>query len=402
MTMATKHEVLREHLKDWLEANGDKKRRAKIAQVVCEAIRIHPKSVSRAFRRLQMSDASSRESGGSRRGRRPVYGQDVTAALFQIWEVGDYPCGELLHPIVSEYVTVLGRDGEWKHGQAPTDLLLHMSLGTMKRRVLGLAKKHGRSRGMSSTKPSSLKSIIPIFKGPWDGLSPGVGQIDTVAHCGDTLLGNFVFTVNYTDVATYWVIPRAQWNKGQVATAESLQTIRAKLPFEMRGLHPDTGSEFINWNLKAWCDKEHIDLTRSEPGKKNDNMYVEERNGHIVRRYLGYTRYDAPETVIIINELYDVLALYVNHWKPVRRQLKRERIGSKYVRVYEARAKTPYQRVLEHPSISEEVKRRLQEEHETLNPLHLKKRIDMLKMKAYKLQQATRNRRESPPSFGNR
>lgn len=391
MTMATKHEVLLDHLNDWLLAKGDRKRRSKIAQVVCEAIRIHPKSVSRAFRRLQMRDPSQ-NSGSSRRGRRPLYGSDVTAALFKIWEVGDHPCGELLHPMVAEYVAVLERDGQWKHGQTTTDSLLQMSLGTMKRRVLGLTKKHRRSRGVSSTRPSSLKSIIPIFKGPWKDVAPGVGQIDTVAHCGDTLLGDFVFTVNYTDVATYWIIPRAQWNHGQMATAGSLQTIRAKLPFEMRGLHPDTGSEFINWNLKTWCDREQIELNRSEPGKKNDNMYVEERNGHVVRRYLGYTRYDVPETIVAINELYDTLTLYLNHWKAVRRQLKRERVGSKYVRSYEQQAKTPYRRVREHPDIPEEVKHRLQEEHEKLNPLHLKDRIDMLKLKVYKLQQTARDR----------
>jgi len=384
--MATKHDVLKEHLPVWLKAKNDRKERSRITKLVSEAICLHPKSVPRAFKRLQLRGKDEKK----RPGRPRVYTPDVIAALKDVWECSDSSCGELLHPMIPEYVEILKRDGEWTHAESVTAKLLHMSERTVKRRTLGLQKKHGTRRGIASTKPSSLKSIIPIFKGPWKDMAPGNGQIDTVAHCGDTLLGDFVYTLNYTDAATYWMIPRAQWNKGQVATQESLAVIRSHLPFQILMLHPDTGSEFINYHLKRWCDGTGIDLTRSEPGKKNDNMYVEERNGHVVRRYLGYLRYDTPEAVPAMNELYETLALYLNHFKAVRRQISKERVGAKYVRKYEKIAKTPYERVLEHPLISEEVKTRLKAEHVTLNPLHLKRQIDILILKVYKLQKAAR------------
>ena len=179
-------------------------------------------------------------------------------------------------------------------------------------------------------------------------------------------------------MATYWVIPRAQWNKGQEATLDSIKTIRESLPWALRGLHPDSGSEFVNWLCKDWCDTEHIALTRSRPNKKNDNCFVEERNGHIIRKFLGYTRLDAKETVGAVNALYAVLAVYLNHFVPSRRTKEKMRVGAKYVRTY-APAMTPYARALAHPKSTEEVKARLREEHTLLNPLLLKREVDRLK-----------------------
>jgi transposase InsO family protein len=384
--MATKHEVLKDHLEEWLHAKKDKKKRGEIIKIVCAAIRINPKSVPRAFRRIQMRGVDC----ALRSGRPTIYTPDAIAALADVWEAGNMSCGELLHPVVAEYVRIMKRDGDWKHGETATNKLLAMSMRTMKRRVLALQKKHGLRRGISSTRPSSLKSIIPIFKGPWKNLPPGHGQIDTVAHCGNTLLGDFIFSVNYIDAATYWNVSRAQWNKGQMATIASIEAIKARLPFSLLGLHPDSGSEFINWNLKGWSEREKVELSRSEPGKKNDNMFIEERNGHVIRRHLGYRRFDDPAVVAAINELYDVLDPYQNHFKAVRRQTSKDKVGSKYVRKYEKAAMTPYQRVLEHKDVSEEIKSRLREEHEKLNPLRLKKRIDTLILNINNLQNAAR------------
>lgn len=387
MNMATKHDFLSAHLGTWLATKHSKKERGKMVELVSSAMRIHPKSVPRTFKRLQLRGKEVK----SRSGRPRIYTSDVLAALYDVWEIGDRCCGELLHPMIFEYVKIMNRDKEWNHTDEATKKLLQMSERTVKRRVLALQKKHGTHRGISTTKPSSLKAIIPIFKGPWKDVLPGTGQIDTVAHCGGSLLGDFIYTLDYIDAATYWIVPRAQWNKGQLATQEGLAEIKRRLPFSILMLHPDTGSEFINYHLKRWCDAEGIELTRSEPGKKNDNMYVEERNGHVVRRYLGYLRYDVPAVVLAMNEVYDVLELYLNHFKAVRRQVSKERVGSKYVRTYEPKAKPPYQRILEHPAITKEIKKHLREQHAKLNPLHLKRQIDTLTLNLYKLQQATRN-----------
>lgn len=388
MTMATKHDVLLAHMPTWLAARKDKKKRGEIIRTICAAIHLHPKSVPRAMKRLQLQ---GREKA-KRAGRPRRYSLDVIAALRDVWDIGDQCCGELLHPMMGEYVSFLRRGGGWHHSEEATSRLLSMSERTVKRHTLGLQKKHGLRRGISTTKPSSLKALIPIFKGPWKDLPPGHGQIDTVAHCGDTVAGDFIFTVNYTDSATYWSLRRAQWNKGMASTTESLRRISESLPWGVLELHPDTGSEFINMTLKSWCDQEGILLSRSEPGKKNDNMYVEERNGHIVRKYLGYTRFDAPEIVLSMNELYDILDLFLNHFKAVRRQVAKDKVGSKYVRRYEKTAMTPYARALAHPSVTKETKKRLMEEHEALDLLKLKKAIATLTAKVYSLHKAARER----------
>ena len=114
-----------------------------------------------------------------------------------------------------------------------------------------------------------------------------MGQIDTVVHCGSSLLGDMAYTLNYTDAATMTVIPHAQWNKGMEQTRESMKVIKSRMPFSWLGAHPDTGSEFINHFVMEWCREKKIDLSRSRPGKSNDNMYVEERNGHVIRKFVG-------------------------------------------------------------------------------------------------------------------
>jgi len=382
MNMATKKDIFQTHLTIWLKAKGNKAQRGEITRHICFVTGMHPKSVPRKFRKLQFRDHAHEEQ----RGRSEYYTPDVTAALKDIWEASDEACGELLHPMVHEYVAIMRRDGQWRHGEEPTGKLLAMSERTMKRRVAKFMKIRGRRHGLSATKPSQLKRIIPIFKGQWNNLPPGHGQIDTVAHCGDTLAGNMIYTVNYTDAATYWVIPYAQWNKGQESTVESIREIRKRLPFRLLGLHPDTGSEFINWVAKRWCETEHIDLSRSEPYKKNDNMYVEERNGHVVRRYIGWQRLDRYDVIPVLNELYDILATYLNHFKAVRRTVSKGKIGSRYVRRYETRAMTPYQRALAHPAVPHEVKRKLYAKHAALNPLSLKRKIDILKTKVFDIQ----------------
>ena len=375
MHMATTNDIFERYLTEYLQA--DIARKGTILNAVTEVTGMHRKAAIRKFRALQLRDTEREE----RRGRPVYYTKDVDAALYDIWEAANQTCGELLYPIIEEYVTILARDGLWCHGDEATGKLPAMKEHTVRRRVGGFLRKHGLRTGLSATRPSHLKSIIPIFRGPWDSLSPGHGQLDTVAHCGESLAGSFVWTANYTDAATYWIVPRAQWNKGEAATRISIEAIEARLPFPLAELHPDSGGEFINWHLKKWCDahKPPIALSRSEPGKKNDNMYVEERNGHVVRRYLGYIRLDDPDAVPLVNELYDVLALYLNHFIPVRRTIAKERVGARYRRTFEKHGRTPYTRTLEHAKVTKAVKTALRQEHATLNPLLLKREIDRLR-----------------------
>lgn len=383
MNMATKNDIFARYLKEYLKA--PRARKSEILEHVVDVTRMHRKAAIRKFRMLQFRDWSWQEG----RGRSVYYTKDVDAALETIWGAANEPCGELLHPMIHEYVFLLNRDKLWKHGNVATGKLLAMKEHTVRRRVFSFDRRRKKGRGFSGTRPSLLKSIIPIFSGPWKGLPPGYGQIDTVAHCGHSLTGDFLWSVNYTDAETYWVILRAQWNKGQETTQKNLALIKEMLPVPLLGIHPDTGSEFINWTLKEWCEKEKIKMTRSEPGKKNHNMYVEERNGHVVRKYLGYMRLDTPELVHAANTLYDVLALYLNHFQTVRRTLSKERVGAKYRRMYEKTPKTPYRRMMEHGAVTKETKEKLRAEHAKLNPLILKKQIDRLTTRILKLKNAT-------------
>ncbi|NQU82603.1 MAG: transposase family protein [Parcubacteria group bacterium] len=381
--MTTKKDIFARYLNQYLQ--GNKQRKGEILDHVCDVVTMHRKAVIRKFRALQMRDPAL----PPKRGRKTYYTADCVYALKTVWETASEICGELLHSIIVEYVEILQRDKMWQHGNEATKKLLEMSEATVKRRVGGFMKVR-KPRGLSSTKPSHLKEIIPIFIGPWEDKPPGYGQIDTLVHCGISLAGDMAYSVNYTDVAVLWVSLSAQWNKGQRATQKSLSRIKEKVPFKILGMHPDTGSEFINYVVKDWCDDENIELTRSRPYHKNDNAYVEQKNGHVIRRFLGYTRLDNREIIEIMNEMYDKLELYLNHFVSSRKCIEKVRIGSKYKRKYD-KAKTPYKRVLEHPAIERSVKQKLIKEHKKLNPLILKREIDKLITKVFEVQKTTAN-----------
>jgi len=350
---------------------------------------MHRKAATRKFRNLRLHDPCNEDQ----RGRSEYYTPDVTIALKNIWEAGNEVCGELLFPLINEYIDIFLRDKLWKHGDDTTLKLRAMSEATVKRRVGDFLKARGRRSGVSTTRPSHLKNIIPTFSGPWKELPPGNGQIDTVLH-NDTMLGDAVYTVNYTDSATCLVVPRAQWNKGQEATLHGMKEIRKRLPYSWLMAHPDTGSEFINHQAKDWFEENKIKFTRSRPGRKNDNMYVEERNGHVIRKMVGYINLTCIETVDALNEYYDVMTPYLMNFVAVRRMVSKEKDKSKYRRVYEKVPKTPYQRIMEHSSVSQENKEKLRQEHSKLNPIILKQEMAKRLKKVYDIQQRFGNKRD--------
>lgn len=372
--MTTKNDIYREHLKEWLLAKKDKKKRGEIIKHICFVTKVHPKSVPRSFRRLQLRGSDQAE----KRGRKVCYTLDVVAALKNVWNMASEPCGENLYGILGEYVRILTRDGDWDYGEQVTAKLLNMSLGTMKKRVATFVRKQFLIHGKSTTEPSSIHTLIPLRTGPWDTDPVGTLQIDTVAHCGGSVAGDFIYTVNSTDVSTLWGARRAQWNKGQVVTVESMKAMEKTFPFPVVEWHPDSGSEFINWHCKEWCEGRGQKLTRSRPNKKNDNCFVEERNGHIVRRWVGYARFDVREVVDALNALYDVLTPYINHFVASCRTVTKEKVGARWKITREKISRTPYERVLQRSDVSEKLKIQLRQEHERLNPFRMKCEIDQL------------------------
>lgn len=372
MNMITKNNIYREHLEQWLGARKDKQVRSAIIQHICFVAGVHKKSVPRSFKRIQMRSGSDRE----RRGCKTFYTPDVIAALKDVWDIASEPCAENLHGVLADYVRILKRDGNWNHSGQATGKLLKMSLGTMKKRVAKFARKQFVSHGRSTTKAGAINSLIPVRSGDWDKAPVGTEQVDTVAHCGNSVAGDFIYTVNSTDVPTLWGTRQAQWNKGQEATVFSMEYMEKDIPFPIVEWHPDSGSEFINWCCHGWCERRKVKLTRSRPNHKNDNCFVEERNGHVVRRWVGYARLDAPKVVDALNAVYDVLTPYLNHFVASRRTTKKEKVGARWKITREKIAKTPYQRVLERTDVSDMVKKKLQQVHQTLNPFTMKQEIE--------------------------
>jgi hypothetical protein len=333
---------------------------------------------------------------GEARGRKRYYTPDCIAALQEVWEISSESCAENLHPMVDEHIDIQIREKDWHHSDEATGKLRAMSLGSMKVYVGGFSRTRRNFGGKSTTQKSSIVSLIPVRMDGWDEAAVGVMQADTVAHCGDSVAGDFAYTVNTVDVATLWGVRHAQWQKGQHGTRGSLDTMRARTPFPWIEIHPDTGSEFINWHLLGYANDTNLRFTRSRPYHKNDNTFVEERNGHIVRVYIGWQRLDVPEVVGALNDVYDVLDLYLNHFAASRRVLQKELVGSRWKITREQIAKTPYQRVLKRGDVSEAVKEQLRAAHHQLNPKQLKEEIDRRIKRVFD----TQKRHEMPKRHG--
>lgn len=382
MNMVTKQEIFKEKLQEYAAALKEEK--GQILDAVCRVTGGNRKAAIRRFKTLQFRHHSWQE----RRGRKRIYDARTTAAIKEVWEIANRVCAERLHPIIPEYVHILKRDCLWTHDDAVTKLLCAASLGTIKNRIETFERvKKGGGRG--TTKPSNLKEIIPIRRGPWQNPPPGWGEVDTVAHCGSTISNDFAYTVQYTDVATIWTCLAAQWNKGEEETRKSIARIKSRLPFNLQGIDPDSGSEFINWHLKKWCDAHNVKMTRTRPYMKNDHARIEQKNYANIRHVVGYTRFDDQRHVAILNELYDTLEDYINFFLPSQKCLEKIRIGSRKVRRYDT-AQTAYQRALVYPDIPESVKEKLRQKYATLNPLFLKQKCDRVIKKLFKIRSQLR------------
>lgn len=381
MNMAHKEGVFEEKKEEYWKA--DKKRKRAILDGIAEVTGLKRKACIKRFRRMQMQSVHVLDG----RGRPRYYTPDVVAALKTVWEIGSEACGENLHPQINEYIDIQICENKWQHDDVATFKLRNMSVASMKRAIARFMRTRRNFGGKGTTKKSAIHSMVPIRMDGWDTAETGVTQVDTVAHCGDTTAGDFAYTVNGTDVAVLWGSRRAQWNKGQEATKISLETMRKDVFFPWTEVHPDSGNEFVNAHCIAYAANTNLRMTRSRPYHKNDNCFVEERNGHVVRAYVGYERLDVRATVDALNDLYDVLTPYLNHFIASRRIVSKERVGARWKVTREKVAKTPYQRVLEREDVSDDVKNKLRSEHATLNPATMKKEIDRLTKRVHDIQQ---------------
>ena len=327
-----------------------------------------------AIRKLRSRE---KPDSGPRRRRPAVYDSRVTTALTKVWEIFDYPCGQRLKPLVESQTERLRQFGELAVSDDVAGKLKRMSAATIDRKL-----KHQKevlhlqwSRG--SHKPSlALKHQIAIRLTSWDTAKVGYVEADLVFHCGASTLGQHICTVSAMEISSGWWEGEPILGKSQDQCFRALREIRARCPFFWQGLDCDNGQEFINDMLYKYCAREKLEFTRSRPGHKNDNAYIEEKNWTHVRKVLGYLRYDTPAEAVVIRDLYrNELRLYKNFFQPVMKLKSKERIGGRIKRKY-GTPLTPYQRLIESRQLSEEEEQRLHQTYLSLNPAALKRAID--------------------------
>lgn len=315
-----------------------------------------------------------------RRGAKIKYGrtEELLEPLKHIWLASGQMCSKRL----KEALPVWLPHYETSYGELSEEVrrkLLQMSTGTLDSLLKPYRVRYKR-RGLSGTKPGYLlKNQIPIKTDNWDVAKPGFMEADSVAHCGNSLAGEFVWSITLTDILTSWTENRATWCKGESGVVEQIEDTEKSLPFELLGFDCDNGSEFLNWHLMRYFQngrKQKVQFTRSRPYRKNDNAHVEQKNWTHVRHLFGYDRFDKPVLVGLMNDLYkNEWSQYQNYFMPNQKLLSKEKINSKYRRKYE-KPRTPYQRILASEHISHEKKVELALFYQTLNPFELKKTIE--------------------------
>ena len=334
----------------------------------------HDRPLRLSPRRALVGDASRH----NRRIYKKVYDAKVHRALTQIWHLMDCICGKRLAAILRALIPILESHGEIQLDAQTRQKLMQISAATIDR-LLAKEKAKFSLRSQSKTKPGSLlKHQIPIRTfADWDEARPGFVEIDLVGHDGGNGSGDYLQTLDVTDVCTAWTETQAVRNKAQVWVFAALKEIRGRLPFALLGIDSDNGSEFINAHLFGYCQDQHITFTRARSYRKNDNCYVEQKNYSVVRRAVGYLRYDTEGELAVLNELYQHLRLYTNYFQPVMKLLSKERIGSKVRKKYDL-PRTQFQRVLTSPQLEKDKKQRLKKEYARLNPAELKRQITRL------------------------
>jgi len=309
-------------------------------------------------------------------GRKKKYQGEVVQALVRVWEICGRICSKRLKPFLPEMVAVLERHKEMKLEAEVKELLLSMSCATIDR---CLQKEHfEKKRGISTTKPGTLlkKAIAVRTFMDWNEERPGFMEIDLVAHCGGSVEGQFCYTLTAVDLSTGWTECLAVKNRTQDAVFAQIIQLRERLPFPLLGLDSDNGGEFINDMLYRYCLQEGITFTRSRPYRKNDQAHVEQKNWSVVRRTVGYDRYETPAQLSLLQSIYADLRFYVNFFQPVLKSVGRKQLEErKFIKVYD-QAATPFQRALQSKEIPVQTKAKLINAYFHCNPVALKNKID--------------------------
>lgn len=327
-----------------------------------------------ALRRLHQSTRKKVRNKPGRHSRYDV--TEVMKPLKVLWLTTDQLASKRLKPAIALWLPHYEARYGCLSDEARTKLH-SISAATIDRLLKPVRAQAGR-HGLSGTKPGTLlKKQIPLQGCVWNVAQPGFIEADTVAHCGDSLAGDFVWSLTMTDLYSGWTECRATWNKGSDGVIKQIKAIQKVLPFPLKGFDCDNGSEFLNWHLFRYFHnrKQPVTFTRSRPYQSNDNAHVEQKNWSCVRQLFGYERFGDVRLVALMNDLYaNEFSLLTNYFLPTMKLTEKKRVGSKIVKKY-APPVTPAQRLLNHPDVSQQSKDKISATLATLDPFVLREQI---------------------------
>ena len=363
--MATRRELIQAIAGRYHAATRSEKK--KILDEFIEVTGFHRKHAIRALKRTSGNDAAPLP-------RSRVYDEAVRNALTILWEAADRICGKRLKEAIPTFLNAMERHGHLQPEAEVRRRLLAMSAATMDRLLKPVrdAGRQGRRRSGIST--ALRRSIAVRTFNDWNDPSPGFFEMDMVAHCGKSVAGSHAHSLVLTDIASGWTEAAAMVVREQTLVTLTVEEVRTKLPFPMLGLDVDNDSAFINETVVEYCKEKNIALTRSRAYKKNDQAWIEQKNGSVVRRLVGYGRLEGVAAAAVLGALHDVARLYVNFFQPSFKLQSKSRDGAKVTKKYHLPA-TPYERLLTDERVTNECKERLRQTFATLDPVHLLNRI---------------------------
>ncbi len=368
MSQQTKTEVMAKLRRRYASAGAEHK--VKLLDQAQELMGYHRKSAIRAMRAPSVALGPRIITG------RPLEYEPglLLPFLRPIWLATDFACGRRLVAMLPEWIPAYEQHERSLPGTV-REKLLSASPRTLDRLLEPLRLQ---GAGRCRTRPGTLlRHQIPIRGSVWDDQNPGWMEVDTVALCGGSASGEYVWMVDGVDYATTWVEARAMWGRGQEGTVAALQDVEASLPFALLGMDSDNGGEFINYHVLSWLQQRArpVFMTRSRPYKKDDNAHVEQKNWTHIRQWFGYERHDNPAVVGLINQLTKgPYGRLLNFFHASLKLESKEKKDGRMRRIY-GDAQTPLARVLASPQVSQETKAGLQAEKGRLNPFALKEEV---------------------------
>lgn len=374
-------------------SRGQKRR---ILDEGCALFGVHRKTLIRAFNR--------KKKGGipESRGRPPTYGHETLAPLKKIWLAADQPCSKRLKAALPLWLAPY----EKRHGPLEDEArerLLAVSPPTIDRLLASLRAR--RRKGLAAARAANrLEGQIPIRTNFQNVDGPGSIEADTVAHCGGSMKGAFVWSLTLTDISSGWTENAAVWNKNSRQIVARIRRIEANLPFDMEQFDSDNGTEFINHYLLRYLRDRPapVHFTRSRPYRKNDNAHVEQKQWTHVRQLLGYDRLEERRLVELIDDLYrNEWRAMGNFFQPTMQLLSKSREGGR-LRRYHSAPRTPYERLMDSPKVTQENKERLRREFESFDPFELRDAIERKLRRIFRLARRQNRRKESLQRAGRR